>query len=106
MAETLDSLMARRLDSEIVMDRSQFNTALTERVLPILEELGVEGFVMGGYVSDSEGKLTRFASANISKNPAIEDGLSKWAIALSMWSAPPQEFAPPPAASAPKTEGQ
>lgn len=83
-----------RLDS-FFMDRPQFNAALAERVLPLLEELGVEGCVIAGYAADGDGKLHRFVSGTTNRNPAIEDALSKWTFALSMWAAPAQEFGPP-----------
>jgi hypothetical protein len=83
------------------MDRAALSQSISERVVPILEEVGVEGFILFGYRADADGKLQRFTAFQIGKNPAIEDALSKWAGAISMWAAPPSEFGPPPDAEKP-----
>ena len=86
------------------MTRAEFNKALGERILPQLQEMGVDGFVMAGYVTDGEGKMSRFASMLTNKSPAIEDGLSKLAVYLAMWSAPAVEFTPPAPTPAPEPD--
>ncbi len=85
----------RQLDS-VFMTSAEFQKALGERVIPVLQEMGVDGFVAAGYISDGEGKMGRFAICHVNKNPAIEDGLRNLATFASMWSGPAKEFGPPP----------
>jgi len=53
-----------------------------------LDELGVEGFVLMGYVKDGDGKINRFAVANSGDNPAVEDGLRQIVAFANVWTQP------------------
>lgn len=65
--------------------------------MPLLEEAGIDGFVIAGYVNQGDGKLVRLAMVCTGKNVAVEDGLRSVATFVSMWSAPCQEFNQPSA---------
>ncbi len=60
---------------------------LAERIAPHLQECGVVGFVLAGYVTNAEGKVTRMtmASGPDEKNAAIGDGLRKMQNIAIMW---------------------
>lgn len=74
-------------------------TALAEvgrRIVPILEEFGIEGFVMTGYIRCNDGKLERFSAACTTKdNAAINDGLAKVAAFSTMWAADATDLSKP-----------
>lgn len=79
------------------MTKDEFSKNLQERVVPLLEELGIEGFVLAGYATDGDGHMGRFAVGQTNRNAAIEDGLRQMCHIATMWSAPAQEFGPPSA---------
>lgn len=68
------------------MTREELNAEIAKRVAPRLEELGIEGFIMAGYVVDGQGMMSRFACGQTNKNPAIEDGLGSLCLAVSVWA--------------------
>jgi hypothetical protein len=76
------------------MTSTEFQTMLKERVVPMLSEIGVEGFVIAGYVTDGDRRSGRFAMC-IANSPPVEDGLRQLATFAGMWAAPAAEFAPP-----------
>lgn len=61
---------------------------ISANISPKLEELGIEGFVMSGYLVDSEGKMKKFTVCQTNKNVAIEDGLAPLARFASIWGTP------------------
>lgn len=65
--------------------------ALGERVIPILQEFGVTGFVLTGYVENSDGKRERILFVNTQGDPAMEDGLRPLIQFGHMWSHGPQQ---------------
>ncbi len=73
--------------------------ALGERVIPILQEFGVTGFVLTGYVEDADGKRNRVLFVNTQKDPAMEDGLRPLIQFSHMWAqtpmSPPDSDEPP-----------
>jgi hypothetical protein len=84
------------------MDRTQLEKAIRERIAPILQEMGVEGCVIAGYIQTGDRRTGKFTSmfANPA-NIAVEDGLKPLLAFAGMWSAPPREFAAPPPPEAP-----
>ena len=60
----------------------------------MLQELGIEGFVIAGYLSNGDGKVGRFAMC-VANSPPVEDGLRHLATFSGMWAAPAEEFTPP-----------
>jgi hypothetical protein len=66
-------------------------TALAERVVPIMQDYGLSGFVLIGYLSDADGGLKRVCIVNTARNPAIEDGLRPLIHAAHVWGAVPPE---------------
>lgn len=77
------------------MTKAELAKALNERVYPMLQELGVEGCVITGYLSSGEGRLGKFSLLVSDHNCAIEDGLAPLVNFSAMWCAPAREFSPP-----------
>lgn len=65
--------------------------ALGERVIPILQEFGVTGFVLAGYVENPEGNRERLLFVNTHGDPAMEDGLRPLIQFGHIWSHVPQQ---------------
>jgi hypothetical protein len=83
------------------MTPPQIGTAFSERIFPLLQELGCEGCVVTGYLSNGEGRLGKFSIMMGNRgNAAIEDGMAPLAAFSSMWCSPPKEFGPPSESSA------
>jgi len=60
---------------------------LIARITPILNELGVDSFVMAAYATDGEGKTYRLVVGHSGSdaNPAYADGLKPMAIMAAKW---------------------
>jgi hypothetical protein len=74
-------------------------SALAERAVPLLNEFGLRGFVLVGYLESADGKKQRVCIANTDHDAALEDGLRPMIQFAHMWGASTQ---PPPM---PPTEG-
>lgn len=78
--------------------------ALAERIVPIMQDFGLSGFVLIGYMETTDGPMRRVCVANTAKNPAFEDGLRPMIHAAHLWGAQPavsgrpDENPPPPPA--------
>lgn len=57
------------------MDHAAINEEVVRSIKPRLDELGFEGFVLVGYLRDSDGKVSRTMIADGKNNPMITDGL-------------------------------
>jgi hypothetical protein len=70
-----------------------------------MQEMGLSGFVLVGYLEDGEGRLQRVCIANTAKNPAMEDGLRPLIHAAHVWGAMPaisgRPEEPPPSEAQP-----
>jgi hypothetical protein len=78
--------MRRSWHLPMVMTAQQKIEAFTERVRPHLEELGIEAFVMVGYMKDADGKVSRITLGGTpGGNPSYEDGLRPMQILASKW---------------------
>ena len=64
-------------------------TALAERILPVMADYGLTGFVLIGYLEDGEGKRQRVCICNTGQDPAIEDGLRPLINMAGIWGASP-----------------
>lgn len=91
----VDRMTFKQIDRIYSMTKADFQKQFQERVAPMLQEMGVEGFVIAGYMTDGERKFGRFA-LSVTTNPMAEDGLLPLTRFAAMWSAPAAEFAPPP----------
>lgn len=75
-----------------------------KRVVPILQEFGIEGFVIAGYARFDGEHLERFVGGmNTQHDPAIADGLAKLIAFSSVWAAPDFRFDQPPHEKQPGT---
>lgn len=88
------TLTANNLYSIFVMTAQEFQVMFKERAIPVLQEMGISGFVISGYIENGEGKTGRFATC-VATTPPVEDGLRQLATFAGMWAAPAAEFAPP-----------
>lgn len=57
---------------------------LARRIAPHLAECGIIGFVLAGYKTDGEGKISRITIGG-AENPALSDGLRPLERSASMW---------------------
>ena len=73
--------------------------ALAQRIVPVMQDYGLSGFVLIGYLSDAEGNLRRVCIVNDGKNPAIQDGLRPLIQMAHVWGAAPPETSLPPEAT-------
>lgn len=72
--------------SAIAMTAQDKIKAFAERIQPQLEELGIEAFVLAGYMKDSDGKITRITYGGAPPNePAYEDGLRVLQALAAKW---------------------
>lgn len=71
-------------------------SGLAERAIPLLNEFGLEGFVLFGYLADAGGSLRRVCIANTAGNPAFEDGLRQFLVMGQIWGASSASLAPNP----------
>lgn len=67
---------------------------LAQRIVPIMQDFGLSGFVLVGYLSDADGNLKRVCIANTMKNPAFEDGLRPLIQFAHIWGVTPTEPKP------------
>lgn len=67
------------------MTAQQKIEAFSERIRPHLEELGVEAFVLAGYMHDADGKVSRITIGGNPGNPAYEDGLRTLNALAAKW---------------------
>jgi hypothetical protein len=68
---------------------------LHERLAPIMKE-HLDGFVLVGYMTNSEGKRERVAIADGGGDAAIADGLRPFMMNASMWAAMSKPTTPDP----------
>lgn len=54
-----------------------------------MQDFGLSGFLIVGYLEDGDGRLRRVCIANAAKNPAFEDGLRPMIHAAHIWGAQP-----------------
>ncbi len=74
-----------------------FAADLKRRIQPHLEELGVEAFVVFGYVKGADGKTTRLVVVNDGQDAAYRDGLRPAILFAMGWGghlAPPATQTP------------
>lgn len=70
------------------MEKAAALGEIGKKIVPILEEFGIEGFVIGGYIQVHEGRIERFTAACMPKdNAAITDGLGHLVAFTGMWAA-------------------
>lgn len=78
------------------MEKAEALELIGRKIVPTLEEFGIEGFVITGYIKCDGDRVERFtACCTPKKNAAIEDGLGKLAIFSSMWAASQPSQVPP-----------
>ena len=58
---------------------------IKKRITPQLEEMGVRGFLICGYIEPSPGVKTRMLAVVDQGDPAIADGLRPVAFAAAVW---------------------
>lgn len=59
---------------------------IKKRISPQLEEMGVEGFLLIGYIRTGDGKRNRLMMVSAGDDPAIADGLEPVARAGAVWA--------------------
>ncbi len=70
------------------MNQQQALVEIGKRVLPILQEFGVEACVILGYIRTEE-KTERFVAVNVPRNDASQvDGMRQPVLFATMWAAP------------------
>ena len=73
------------------MKQQEALTEVGKRIVPILQEFGIEGVSMAGYIRCDGTQLERFTSGFVANNDAsISDGLGQLAVFSAMWAAGPQ----------------
>lgn len=71
------------------MDQRAAIVEVGKRIVPILQEWGIESAVVIGYIR-TEDKLQRFVSANLKKDDAAQvDGLRQVVMFAAMWAGSP-----------------
>lgn len=68
------------------MTKEEISQHLQDKIKPVFEELGIEGFVMVGYVNSGDGELKRLMLVQMSRNAAVQDGLRPVLTFGRMWS--------------------
>lgn len=58
---------------------------INDKIMPQLQELGVEAFVMAAYIRDNGGKITKARMGADGGNPAYQDGLRSLNILHAKW---------------------
>jgi hypothetical protein len=58
---------------------------IAEKILPQLQEIGIEAFVLAGYASDGDGKVHKVTLGVEGSNPAYADGLRTLAVLTGRW---------------------
>ncbi len=69
------------------MDAAQVTQQMQERLVPHFEELGLEAFVIIGYLREGDGAVKRVTFGALNKNPAFNDGLAPILAAAAKWGA-------------------
>lgn len=69
------------------MTLQEVGADITRKLRPILEERGVEGFVLMAYVKLDEDQMARILVTLTNKNVAIEDGLRPAVRFAMVWAA-------------------
>lgn len=57
------------------MTATEIQKHVAEKLKPLLDEFGFEGFVLTGYIKDSSGLTSRFFIADSKGDPMIQDAL-------------------------------
>lgn len=77
---------------------------LKQRIVPRMQEAGIEAFALVGYAKFDGEHLTRFVIVNDGDNPAYQDGLRPVVQFARFWGMEAAEFPPqPPPAGSPPT---
>lgn len=79
--------MAKIFATDAIMDTKQIMQALNERVAPQLSELGVEAFIIAGYIRQENDSVSRFTLGHSGTNAAYADGLRPVEIMATQWGA-------------------
>lgn len=58
---------------------------VAKNIVPQLQELGIEAFVLVGYAKDGDGKVTKINLALPGQNPAYQDGLRTIQMLADRW---------------------
>lgn len=69
------------------MTAQEVGKEIQDRIVPQLRELGIEAFVLTGYLSDGDGKVSRVTLGTSGDNPAYDDGLRKMLVLGNAWGA-------------------
>lgn len=69
---------------------------LKNRIVPRMQEAGIEAFVMVGYAKFDGESLKRFVFVNDGKNPAYADGLQPVIRVGAIWGQDSLDLPPPP----------
>lgn len=67
------------------MNNQEIQRHVVERVKPILDELGYEGFMLVGYVRDAEGHVNRSMVCDGKNNPMVQDAIQPMVAAGTAW---------------------
>lgn len=67
------------------MTAQEVNEHIAKNIVPQLQELGMEAFVLVGYQQDDSGKTNRVMMFLPGANPAYTDGLKQMANLCDAW---------------------
>lgn len=78
--EETEAQRAQRAEAQRMIEE------IKKRIGPQLEEMGIEGFVLAGYISTGDGKRSRIILGNDGGDPSIKDGLTPVNTAILIWA--------------------
>ncbi len=67
------------------MTTAEAMTHISEKIIPQLQEFGIESFVFAGYVRDGDGKVSRVTMGAPGAHPAYADGLKNLGVMMAAW---------------------
>ena len=67
------------------MTAQEAGQQIAQRVVPQLQELGIEAFTFAGFLTDGEGVVHKITFGYPGNNPAYADSLRKIQAVSNMW---------------------
>lgn len=70
------------------MTPEQASEEIKRRIGPVLEELGIDSWILMGYATDGEGRRGRAAIGHINSDPVMRDAMRPIVAFAHAWSQP------------------